>query len=67
MMNVGASCSEIMFDSMLVGPFQLATGPSAETWRSWLGIAFKDQECWADSRTGMNNLLSSREKLEYKT
>ncbi|KAH9996313.1 hypothetical protein BJV77DRAFT_960698 [Russula vinacea] len=32
-----------------------------------LGIAFKDRKCWADSTTGMNNLLSGRDKLEYKT
>lgn len=34
-MNVGANNSEIMFDSILVGPFhfRVAKGPSAETWQ----------------------------------
>jgi hypothetical protein len=67
MMDVGANNSEIMFDSMLVGPFhfRVAKGPSAETWQACVEFS-RIESAGRISIAGMNNLLRSRDKLERK-
>lgn len=64
MMNVGANNSEIMFDSMLVGPFhfRVAKGPSAKTWQACVWFS-RTENAGRTSTAGMNNLLRSRDTV----